>query len=309
VQALRYGENPHQAAAFYRALEGRAVGLAAARQLHGPELSYNNLLDISAALALLLEFDQPAAVVIKHNNPCGVGLGDGVAEALRKAKASDPVSIFGGIVGVNRPVDLALVRELSGIFIEVLLAPSYLPDALAELSRTKQKCRVLELPCSRAALPPQLIEYRSVLGGLLVQQADLTDLDEGALKVVSRRQPTDAEWMALRFAWRVAKHVRSNAIVLALRDQLIGVGAGQMSRVDAARLAVLRARELGLSTAETVCASDAFFPFPDALELVAKAGATAVIHPGGSVKDQEVLACAEERGMAMVLTGIRHFRH
>lgn len=309
VQSLRYGENPHQAGAFYRLLDGPPVGLAAVRQLHGPELSYNNLLDASAALALLMEFDDPAAVVIKHTNPCGAGLGATPAEALRKAKASDPVSIFGGIVGLNRPVDLQAVKELSGIFIEVLFAPAYAADALEELKRTKQKCRVLELPTDRRALTGKSLEYRSVLGGLLAQEPDLTDLDEGALKVVSKRAPTDAEWQALRFAWKVAKHVKSNAIVLTTRDQLIGVGAGQMSRVDSAKLAVMRAKDLGLDTAGTVCASDAFFPFRDGLEVVAKAGATAVIQPGGSVRDPEVIACADAHGMAMVLTGIRHFRH
>ena len=309
VQLLRYGENPHQAGAFYRLLDGPPVGLAAARQLHGPELSYNNLLDASAALALLAEFDDPAAVVIKHTNPCGAGLGATPAEALRKAKASDPVSIFGGIVGVNRPVDLDVVKELSGIFIEILFAPAYAADALEELKRTKQKCRVLELPVDRSALAGNSLEYRGVLGGILAQEPDLTDLDDGALKVVSKRQPTNEEWVALRFAWKVAKHVKSNAIVLATRDQLIGVGAGQMSRVDSAKLAVMRAKDLGLDTAGTVCASDAFFPFRDGLDVVAKAGATAVIHPGGSVRDPEVITCADEHGMAMVLTGIRHFRH
>ncbi len=309
LRALRYGENPHQAAAFYRLVDGPLLGLAAARQLHGPELSYNNLLDVSAALALLMEFDDPAAAVIKHTNPCGVGLGPTVVEAVRRAKASDSVSIFGGIVGVNRPADVHVVKELSGIFIEVLFASAYAPDALEELKRTKQKCRVLELPADRSVLPQRLLDYRSVLGGLLVQEADLADLDEGALKVVSKRQPTGEEWAALRFAWKVVKHIKSNAIVLVTQDQLIGAGAGQMSRVDAAKLAVVRAQELGHDTRGTVCASDAFFPFRDGLEVVAEAGATAVIHPGGSLRDHEVIACADERGMAMVLTGIRHFRH
>lgn len=309
VRALRYGENPHQAAAFYRLVDGPLLGLAAARQLHGPELSYNNLLDVSAALALLMEFDDPAAVVIKHTNPCGVGLGAAAVAAVRRAKASDPVSIFGGVVGVNCPMDLHVVKELSGIFIEVLFASAYAPDALEELTRTKQKCRVLKLPTDRSVLPQRLLDYRSVLGGLLVQEADLVDLAEGVLKVVSKRQPTGEEWTALRFAWKVVKHIKSNAIVLVTQDQLIGVGAGQMSRVAAAKLAVLRAQELGHDTRGTVCASDAFFPFRDGLEVIAEAGVTAVIHPGGSVRDHEVIACADERGMAMVQTGIRHFRH
>ncbi len=306
---LRYGENPHQAAAFYRTLDGPAAGLAAMKQLHGPELGYNNLLDFSAALGLLLEFAEPAAVVIKHTNPCGAAIAPTVGAAMAKAKASDPVSIYGGIVGVNRMLDLDVVQALAGILVEILFAPAYAPDALAELRRTKKKCRVFEVECDRGSLPARLTEYRSVLGGLLAQTADLTDLDPAALKTVSRRQPTPAELEALRFAWSVAKHAKSNAIVLATRDQVVGVGAGQMNRVDSARIAVMRARELGLPTANTVCASDAFFPFRDGLDVVAKAGATAVIHPGGSLRDEEVVAAGDEHGMAMVLTGIRHFRH
>ena len=308
VQTLRYGENPHQTAAFYRPA-GPAVGLSAATQLHGPELSYNNLLDWSAALSLLLEFDDPAAVVIKHTNPCGVALGQSAGEAVRKAKACDPVSIYGGIVGVNRPVDLEVVKELSGILLEILFAPAYEPDALEEIRRTKKKCRVFQLPCARRDYPARLQEVRSVWGGVLLQDADLTDLDPAALKVVSRRPPTEAELSALRFAWRVAKHAKSNAIVLATADQVIGVGAGQMNRVDSARIAVMRARELGLETKGSVCGSDAFFPFRDGLDVVAKAGATAVIHPGGSLRDEEVVAAADEHGMAMVVCGIRHFKH
>ncbi len=308
VQSLRYGENPHQTAAFYRPAGG-ALGLSAATQLHGPELSYNNLLDWSAALSLLLEFDDPAAVVIKHTNPCGVALGQGVGEAVRRAKACDPVSIYGGIVGVNRTVDLEVVKELSGILLEILFAPAYEPDALEEIRRTKKKCRVFQLPCARREYPARLQEVRSVWGGVLLQDADLTDLDPAALKVVSRRPPTDAELRALRFGWRVAKHAKSNAIVLATPDQVVGVGAGQMNRVDSARIAVMRARELGQETKGSVCASDAFFPFRDGLDVVAKAGATAVIHPGGSLRDEEVVAAADEHGMAMVVCGIRHFKH
>jgi phosphoribosylaminoimidazolecarboxamide formyltransferase / IMP cyclohydrolase len=308
VHGLRYGENPHQAAAFYRPA-GPAQGLAAASQLHGPELSYNNLLDWSAALGLLLEFDDPAAVVIKHTNPCGVATAEGIGAAVRKAKQCDPVSIYGGIVGVNRTLDLEVVKELSGILLEILFAPGYAPDALEELRRTKKKCRVFQLRCRRADYPARLEELRSVLGGLLVQNADLTDLDPAALKVVSRRQPTEAEMRALRFAWRVAKHAKSNAIVLANADQVVGVGAGQMNRVDSARIAVMRAREVGLETKGTVCASDAFFPFRDGLDVVAEAGATAALHPGGSVRDAEVIAAADEHGMAMVTCGVRHFKH
>ncbi len=308
VQGLRYGENPHQSAAFYR-LAGQSFGLSAAAQLHGPELGYNNLLDWSAALGLLLEFDSPAAVVIKHTNPCGVALGPTAGEAVRKAKACDPVSIYGGIVGVNRRVDMETVKELSGILLEILFAPAYDPDALEELRRTKKKCRVFQLPCTRAEYRVSSPEARSVIGGVLLQDADLADLDPSALRVVSKRAPTDAELTALRFAWRIAKHAKSNAIVLAMADQVIGVGAGQMNRVDSARIAVMRAREVGLETRGTVCASDAFFPFRDGLDVVAKAGATAVVHPGGSLRDAEVIGAADEHGMAMVVTGLRHFRH
>ena len=308
VRGLRYGENPHQSAAFYRPA-GAPLGLAAAQQLHGPELSYNNLLDWSAALGLLLEWIEPAAVVIKHTNPCGVAVGASVGEAMRRAKQCDPVSIYGGIVGVNRRLDMEVVKELSGILLEILFAPDYEPDALEELRRTKKKCRVFQLPCARADYAERFAEIRSVLGGLLVQDADLTDLDPAELKVVSRRAPTEAEMRALRFAWRVAKHAKSNAIVLTTAEQVVGVGAGQMNRVDSARIAVMRAREVGLETKGTVCASDAFFPFRDGLDAVAAAGATAALHPGGSVRDAEVIAAADEHGMALVTTGIRHFKH
>jgi phosphoribosylaminoimidazolecarboxamide formyltransferase/IMP cyclohydrolase len=308
LQHLRYGENPHQSAAFYRPA-GPARGLAAASRLHGPELSYNNLLDWSAALGLLIEFDDPAAVVIKHTNPCGAALGASVAEAMSRAKACDPVSIYGGIVGVNRPLDMGVVKELSGILLEILFAPDFAADALEELRRTKTKCRVLRLPCHAADYPGRMRDIRSVLGGLLVQDSDLTDLDPAALKVVSKRAPTEAEMGALRFAWRVAKHAKSNAIVLTSADQVVGVGAGQMNRVDSARIAVMRARANGLETKGTVCASDAFFPFRDGLDVVAEAGATAVIHPGGSLRDEEVRKAADEHGMAMVVCAIRHFKH
>jgi phosphoribosylaminoimidazolecarboxamide formyltransferase / IMP cyclohydrolase len=306
AMALRYGENPHQAAAFYRPAGVAPFGLGAMRQRHGPELGYNNLLDFSEALSLLLEFSEPAAVAIKHTNPCGVAVAPTVGAAMARAKASDPISIYGGIVGVNRELDMAVVAELAGIFVEILFAPAFASDALEELRRTKKKCRVLEVPCAR---PAGVAEYRSVLGGLLAQGADLVDLDEATLRTVSKRAPTAEEMAGLRFAWKIAKHTKSNAIVLARPDQVVGVGAGQMNRVDSARLAVMRAGEVGLATRGTVCASDAFFPFRDALDVVANAGATAVIHPGGSLRDEDVIAAADEHRMAMVTTGIRHFRH
>ncbi len=307
--SLRYGENPHQSAAFYRVVGAPPVGLAGMKQLHGPELGYNNVLDFSAALGLLLEFDDPAAVVIKHTNPCGTALGTTVGEAMARAKACDPVSIYGGIVGVNRTLDMAVVQELAGIFVEILFAPAFAPEALEELRRTKKKCRVFEVPIDRAGLPARLAEYRSVLGGLLAQSTDLADLDPAELKTVTKRAPTAAESVALRFAWRVGKHAKSNAIVLATAGQVVGVGAGQMNRLDSARLAVMRAREVGLATEGAVCASDAFFPFRDGLDVVAEAGVTAVIQPGGSLRDAEVIEAADAAGMAMVFTAIRHFRH
>jgi phosphoribosylaminoimidazolecarboxamide formyltransferase/IMP cyclohydrolase len=306
--SLRYGENPHQGAAFYRFLDGAPWGLGAMRQLHGPELGYNNLLDFSAALALLLEFDEPAAVVIKHTNPCGVAVAGSVGAAMEKARASDPVSIYGGIVGVNRTLDLPVVAALSGVFVEILFAPAFAPDALEELKRTKKKCRVLEVPCDRRS-PAAATEYRTVAGGLLAQCVDAVDLDPVQLKTVTKRAPSADELAALRFVWRIGKHVKSNAIVLATRDQIVGVGAGQMNRLDSARLAVMRAREARLKTEGTVCASDAFFPFRDGLDVVAQAGVTAVIQPGGSLRDQEVVAAADEHDIAMVFTGLRHFRH
>ena len=311
VTPLRYGENPHQRAAFYRPV-GPALGaggLGALRQLHGPELSYNNLLDLAGALGLLVEFTEPAAVVVKHTNPCGAAVGQDIVTAFGRARASDPVSIYGGVVGVNRPVDRALVDALSGILLEILFAPAFEPDALEELRRTKKKLRVLELPVGRPPAGAAPLEVRSVPGGLLVQEADVVGLDPVTVHVVSRRQPTPVEWRAVRFAWKVAKHVKSNAIVLTSEDQVLGVGAGQMSRVDAARLAVMRAREHGHELAGAVVASDAFFPFRDGLDVVAKAGVTAAIHPGGSIRDDEIVAAADEHGMAMVTTGIRHFKH
>jgi len=228
---------------------------------------------------------------------------------VSRAKACDPVSIYGGIVGVNRRLDMGTVKELSGILLEILFAPDFAEDALEELRRTKKKCRVLRLPCRAADYPGGRRDVRSVLGGLLVQEADLIDLDPAELKVVSRRAPTEAEMQALRFAWRVGKHAKSNAIVLTTADQVVGVGAGQMNRVDSARIAVMRARANGLETKGTVCASDAFFPFRDGLDVVAEAGATAVIHPGGSLRDEEVVKAADEHGLAMVVCGIRHFKH
>jgi phosphoribosylaminoimidazolecarboxamide formyltransferase / IMP cyclohydrolase len=304
-RALRYGENPHQKAAFY-ALDG-ATGpsLAKAEVLQGKELSYNNLLDLDAAMRLCAEFSAPAAAVIKHNNPCGAAIAEaGIAEAYRRARETDPVSAFGGIVAVNRPVDGELARELSETFLECVIAPDYAPEALALLA-AKKNLRLLKSPI--AADPSASFELRSVSGGFLVQTRDNQTASMAAAKVASKRAPTAAELTDLDFAWRVCKHVKSNAIVFAAGGRTLGIGAGQMSRVDSARIAISKARA---PLAGSVVASDAFFPFRDSVDEAAKAGAVAVVQPGGSVRDAESIAAADEHGMAMILTGgERHFRH
>jgi len=303
-RALRYGENPHQKAAFY-ALQGvPGPSLAKAEVLQGKELSYNNLLDLDAAMRLAAEFTLPAAAIIKHNNPCGAAVAEaGVAEAYRRARETDPVSAFGGIVAVNRPVDGELAREMSETFLECVIAPSYAPEALQLLS-TKKNLRLLKYDFPGDAAGS--VEYRSVTGGLLVQTRDKDTAKAAEAKVVSKRAPTPAELADLDFAWRVCKHVKSNAIVFVSGGRTLGVGAGQMSRVDSTRIAITKARA---SLKGCVMASDAFFPFRDSVDEAAKAGAVAVIQPGGSVRDEESIAAADEHGMAMVVTGERHFRH
>jgi phosphoribosylaminoimidazolecarboxamide formyltransferase/IMP cyclohydrolase len=299
---LRYGENPHQAAAFY-ATEGEPPSLARAEVLQGKELSYNNLLDLDAALACVLDLDGPAAVIVKHSNPCGAATGDGIAAAYRKARETDPVSAFGGIVALSRDVDEELARELSETFLECVIAPGYAPAA-RELLAKKKNLRLLATgPLER---PAGGATVRSVAGGLLVQTRDVGLVAAASAQVVSRRSPSPEELAALDFAWRICKHVKSNAIVLARAGQTVGIGAGQMSRVDSVKLAAGKAV---LPVAGTVAASDAFFPFRDGVDALAEAGVTAVIQPGGSVRDAEVIAAADERGLAMVATGMRHFRH
>ncbi|MBZ0252847.1 MAG: bifunctional phosphoribosylaminoimidazolecarboxamide formyltransferase/IMP cyclohydrolase [Candidatus Methylomirabilis sp.] len=305
---LRYGENPHQKAAFYVEPSAAAAdepSLATATCHQGKELSFNNILDLDAALALVKEFDRPAAVVIKHTNPCGAALSnEGLLDAYRKAQETDPVSAFGGIVAFNREVDEALAAEMSKTFLECVIAPRY-TEAARGLLAAKKGLRVLETPWPAAYERPGW-EMRKVVGGLLVQDRNTLVLDEAKLKVVSDRKPTDEELRALFFAWTVCKHVKSNAIVYAREDQLVGVGAGQMSRVDSVRIARDKAR---LPTEGAAMASDAFFPFRDGVDEAAKAGIRAVIQPGGSVRDEETIQAANEAGMAMVLTGARHFRH
>ncbi len=309
-QPLRYGENPHQAAAFYRDSDAAGTTIATANVLQGKALSYNNILDADAALQLVLEFDESACVAIKHTNPCGAALAPAPLDAFRKARLCDPVSIFGGIVAFNRDVDESTAHEMKDVFLEIVIAPRFSRAAL-DLYASSQKLRnvrLLEIDLAAPDRRKRELELRKVLGGLLVQTRDL-EPDDAKRVVVTRRAPTAAETKALEFAWRISKHVKSNAIVLATADALVGVGAGQMSRVDAARIAVMRAREHGRETRGSVVASDAFFPFRDGLDVCAEAGATAVIQPGGSLRDAEITAAADEHGMAMVHTGIRHFRH
>jgi phosphoribosylaminoimidazolecarboxamide formyltransferase/IMP cyclohydrolase len=301
---LRYGENPHQKAAFY-SLEGApGPSLARAQVLQGKELSYNNLLDLDAALKLCAEFSAPAAVIIKHTNPCGVALSaEGVADAYRRARETDPVSAFGGIVALNRPVEVDLARDMAETFLECVIAPDYTADALAALS-VKKGLRLLKTPI--AGPESGTLEMRSVSGGVLVQTSDASTSTAQAARAVSERPPTAQELDDLDFAWRVAKHVKSNAIVFAAGGRTLGVGAGQMSRVDSVKIAISKAR---FPLQGSVLASDAFFPFRDGVDEAAKAGVTAIIEPGGSVRDQEVITAANERGIAMVFTGERHFRH
>jgi phosphoribosylaminoimidazolecarboxamide formyltransferase/IMP cyclohydrolase len=298
VSLLRYGENPHQQGAFY----AWAGSPPAFEQLQGKELSYNNIIDLEAAWAMPLEFDRPAVAIIKHTNPSGLAVAETPLDAYRLALACDPVSAFGGIIAVNREVDLPLVEEIGALFLEVLVAPSYTPEALSLLAKKKKNCRVM---MAREASKPHL-ELRAVHGGLLVQTPDTTGVDEASWRVVTKREPTAAEREALRFVWIATKHVKSNAIVLAQGSATVGVGAGQMNRVDSVYLAAKRA---GDRAKGTVCGSDAFFPFPDGVEAAAAAGATAVIQPGGSIRDEEVIAAADRLGLAMVFTGERHFKH
>jgi len=298
AQSLRYGENPHQRAALYA--DGSGLGIAGATQLQGKELSFNNLVDLDACWELSQEFDEPAVIIVKHTNPCGAATGATILEAYNKALACDPVSAFGGVIGINRPVDLAAAEEIAKLFVEAIAAPAFSPEA-RERFAAKKNLRLVEI---HSAPPRPVVKH--VSGGLLLQDADTGRINESELKVATWRPPTAEELRSLLFAWRVCKHVKSNAIVYAKDGQTLGVGAGQMSRVDAARFGAMKAQ---LPLTGCVAASDAFFPFPDGLEAVAAAGATAVIQPGGSVRDEEVIAAADKLGMAMVFTGIRHFRH
>jgi phosphoribosylaminoimidazolecarboxamide formyltransferase / IMP cyclohydrolase len=304
-QTMRYGENPHQSAALYIPAGRPAAGLAGAKQIQGKELSYNNLVDIDAAWALVEEFRNPAVAIIKHNNPAGCAEQGTLRDAYLKALACDPVSAFGGVIAVNRVLDAATVEEIAKLFVECIVAPGFDSAALVHLG-AKKNLRVLEMP--RDAAPVEL-ELKRISGGVLVQEPDRHELNEAELKVATSRAPNEAELQSLLFAWKVSKHVKSNAIVFARDGQTLGVGAGQMSRVDSVKIAVIKAGTSGLALKGSVVASDAFFPFPDGVEEAGKAGAVAVIQPGGSVRDADVIAAADKLGMAMVLTGVRHFRH
>ncbi len=294
---LRYGENPHQAAALYGR---RGAGVAGAEQLQGKELSYNNLVDLDAAWQLACEFSAPAVAIIKHTNPCGVGENPSLAEAWRKALECDPVSAFGSVVGINREIDEDTAKEIAKLFVEAIAAPAYSEPALAILA-SKKNLRLM-----RIAPGLDRLVVKSISGGYLAQTADRAVLDRSQCEIKTQRAPSDEEWRGLEFAWKVVKHVKSNAIVYARAGQTVGIGAGQMSRVDSAKLGAMKAV---LPLAGTVVASDAFFPFPDGVEEAAKAGATAIIQPGGSKGDGDVITTADRLGLAMVFTGVRHFRH
>jgi len=305
-EELRYGENPHQRAAFYTESSGGGFGAAGFEQLGGKGLSYNNMGDMDAALRLAAEFEEPVAVIMKHQNPCGVGTGSGLLDAFERALATDSVSAFGGIVSFNRPVDAVLAAELKGMFLEVIAAPGFDEDALALLKK-KKKLRLLR--ADPAEWREKGLGFNRVRGGFLVQDLDTAIPGDIPFEVVTEKSPSDSERRALLFAWKTVKHIRSNAVVFTSEFNTLGIGAGQMSRVDSVRLAVMKAGQAGLSLKGGVLASDAFFPFPDGVEEAVRAGAVSIIQPGGSIRDKKVIAAADELGVSMVFTGRRHFRH
>jgi phosphoribosylaminoimidazolecarboxamide formyltransferase/IMP cyclohydrolase len=308
VQDMRYGENPHQGAAFYRDAQPVPGTLAGWQQLQGKELSFNNIADSDAAWECVKTFDVPACVIVKHANPCGVAIGADAHEAYAKAFKTDPTSAFGGIIAFNRPLDRAAAEAVVRQFVEVVIAPSVTAEARAVLA-AKQNVRVLEVPLAEGVHAMNAYDFKRVGGGVLLQSADSRNVADSELKVVTRVQPTAEQRVDLMFAWKVAKFVKSNAIVFCAGGMTLGVGAGQMSRIDSARIASIKAENAGLSLKGSAVASDAFFPFRDGLDVVCDAGATCVIQPGGSMRDEEVINAADERGIAMVLTGTRHFRH
>lgn len=306
IQDLRYGENPHQKAAFYRKPLAAQDTLTNAKQLHGKELSYNNINDANAALQMVKEFTEPAVVAVKHMNPCGVGVGSSVLEAYKKAYDADPVSIFGGIVAANRIIDVDTANLLKDIFLEIIIAPGFTKEALEVLTK-KKNIRLLELGNLQSGVnrKSQFV-VTSIDGGMIVQENDIHSIQAEDLKVVTDREPTEEELKQLLFGWKIVKHVKSNAILLAKNNMTVGIGAGQMNRVGAAKIAIEQA---GAEATGSVMASDAFFPMGDTVEAAAKAGITAIIQPGGSIKDEESIAMANQHGIAMVFTGVRHFKH
>ncbi|MDN3017398.1 bifunctional phosphoribosylaminoimidazolecarboxamide formyltransferase/IMP cyclohydrolase [Paenibacillus sp. BSR1-1] len=302
-QTLRYGENPHQQAAFYKKPLGSTFSIANAEQIHGKELSYNNINDADAALQIVKEFTNPAAVAVKHMNPCGVGTGKTGFEAFEKAFAADPVSIFGGIIAFNREVDGQTAGKLHEIFLEIIIAPSFTKEAL-EILTAKKNLRLLTIPFEQA--PKAEMKMTTIEGGLLVQEQDRFTLENAEISIPTKRQPTQAEWSALKLGWKVVKHVKSNAIVVSSEDMTLGIGAGQMNRVGSAEIAL---KQAGAKAEGAALASDAFFPMDDTVEAAAKAGITAIIQPGGSIRDADSIKKADEYGIAMVFTGVRHFKH
>ena len=310
IKDLRYGENPHQRASFYKELKSinsnyEPCGIVNIEQLHGKALSFNNIVDLEGAWNITCEFDNPVAVIVKHTNPCGVACNTKLVDAYKNARICDPVSAFGSIVGFNREVDKEVASEISKTFVECVIAPAFSPEAL-HILKEKKNIRLIKI--AKSPDFSKEFDYKKVSGGLLVQERD-TKLFEADLMVVTKRKPTNDEMQALEFAWRVCKHVKSNAIVYTTKDRTIGIGAGQMSRVDSAELAIMKANKAGLSTKGCVLASDAFFPFRDGIDVAAKAGITAIIQPGGSIRDKEVTDACDEHNIAMVFTKMRHFKH
>ncbi len=303
---LRYGENPHQRAALYRDVFYKGPSFFTAKQLHGKQLSYNNIVDLEAAKDIILEFEQPACAIVKHSNPCGVAVSDTIVDAYRLAYIADPISAYGSIVALNRKLDLETASEIKSNFVEVLIAPDFDEDAYSMLA-TKKNIRLIKYNEMQNSVSS--IVYKHVSGGLLVQENDTIEEDDKTWRIMSEREPNDKEWRALKFAWKVAKHVKSNAIVLATEARTYGIGAGQMSRIDACELAIKKANAVGSYTGGTAMASDGFFPFRDSIDMAYKAGVSCVIEPGGSIRDSEVIDACNEHGMALVFTGIRHFKH
>lgn len=305
IQDLRYGENPHQLGAFYREFNIKEPSVSLARQLQGKELSFNNILDSNSALELAKEFEEPVAVIVKHNNPCGVARAEMLVDAYIRAREIDPVSAFGGVIAFNRKVDIDTAKEIISTFVEVVIAPGFSEEAL-DIFKKKENIRLLDVGPTLKG-PHEGMDMKKVVGGLILQERDLGRIDDiKALEVVTARKPTEKEYRAIEFGWKVCKHVKSNAIVYSNTDHVVGIGAGQMSRVDSSRIGIMKAN---LPIKDTIVASDAFFPFRDSIDEIAKAGVTAIIQPGGSLRDDDVIQAANEHSIAMVFTRMRHFRH